>query len=372
MSESSNQPQAQAPEQSANQEPEQNQPSMKQRVELQRGMNVPIDYFLFTCLEHERTKRATAADDTQANVGRWPIMVGATVESLPPELRDMETKALMSRMSLWYAAQYPEMVEEIPLDHVMLNQIVAPFMKFTLDLADLVLLKTGTPLPSHNAATPESETVWATIKTVLKEDFPGYYAYYERFLRWAFADIEPEEIEEGSRPPVGKNMPNFRGNRQPTGGPPPQRNHQGGGHGGGQGGGQGGGPGGKRFGQNQGQGGGQRDNRGRDNSRGGGRDFNRDGGRDNNRDNNRGPHKPRHGGGQGGGQQADAEIETQALAAVEEAISKINAGSAEEVFLKPMNSFYRRIQHQHAVDKGYESCSVGEGNERGVKVGKKS
>lgn len=237
-------------------------------------------------------------------------------------------------------------------------------MKFTLDLADLVLLKTSTPLPSHNASTPESDAVWATIKTVLKEDFPGYYAYYERFLRWAFADIEPEEIEEGSRPPVGKNMPNFRGNRQPAGGPPPQRNHQGGGHGGRDNHG-----GGKRFGQ-QGQGGGGRDNRGRDNNRGGGRDGNRDF----NRDNNRGGHnKPRHGGGgQGGGQQADAEIETQALAAVDEAIAKINAGSTEEVFLKPMNSFYRRIQHQYAVDKGYESCSVGEGNERGVKVAKKN
>jgi predicted RNA-binding protein Jag len=44
----------------------------------------------------------------------------------------------------------------------------------------------------------------------------------------------------------------------------------------------------------------------------------------------------------------------------------------EEVFLKPVNSFYRRIQHQYAVDKGFESCSVGEGNERGVKVAKKN
>lgn len=328
-------------------------PTMKQRVELQRGQNVPVDYFLFTCLEHERTKRALNQDEAQANAGRWPIMVGATLESLPTELKAMELKGLLSRMSLWYAAQYPEMVEETPLDHIMLNNIVEPFMKFTLDLADLVLLKTGTALPSHNAETPDSKAVWDTIKTVLKEDFPGYWAYFDRFLRWAFADVEPEEIEEGSRPPVGRNMPNFRGNRQPQGG--------GGGHQ--QRGGQGGGGHQQRHGQQRHgqQGGGHRD---RDNR--GNRDQ---------RDNRNHHNKQRggHGGGHGSnGQQADAETEKLALAAVDEAIAKINAGAVEEVFLKPMNSFYRRIQHQYAVDKGYGSCSVGEGNERGVKVSKKS
>lgn len=329
------------------------QPSMKQRVELQKGRNVPIDYFLFTCLEHERTQRAAAAttegaDESAINKGRWPIMVGATLESLPGELKSMDLKGLMGRMSLWYAAQYPEMVEETPLDHIMLNQIVEPFMKFTLDLADLVLLKTGTALPAHNADTEESKQVWQTISTGLKEDFPGYYAYFDRFLRWAFADVEPEEIEEGSRPPVGKNMPNFRGNRQPQGGGQHQRGggqhqrggqHHGGGHRGQHGGGQHGG-------------GGQRGHNG--------------GGQRNHQHN-----KPRHGGGGGHNQQADAETEKLALAAVDDAIAKITSGEVEEVFLKPMNSFYRRIQHQYAVDKGFESCSVGEGNERGVKVSKK-
>ena len=329
--------------------PQQPQHTMKQRVELQKGRNVPIDYFLFTCLEHERTQRATSAasengEESVVNKGRWPIMVGATLESLPGELKSMDLKGLMGRMSLWYAAQYPEMVEETPLDHIMLNQIVEPFMKFTLDLADLVLLKTGTALPSHNADTDESKEVWNTISRGLKEDFPGYYAYFERFLKWAFADVEPEEIEEGSRPPVGKNMPNFRGNRPPQGGGQQHRGQQ---HGGGGHRGQHGGRGGQHGG---------RGNHGGNHSGGHG------GGQ-------RGHHKSRHGG--GGGQQADAEIEKQAFAAVDEAIAKINSGEVEEVFLKPMNSFYRRIQHQYAVDKGYESCSVGEGNERGVKVSKK-
>lgn len=341
------------------------QPNAKQQIELARGKNVPIDYFLYSCLEHERTQRAQYGDD-MPTAGRWPLMVGATKDHAPPEFASLELKALMTRMCLWYAAQYPELVEEIPLDHEVLNQVVAPFMRFTLDLADLVLLKTEKSLPSHNAATEESTALWALIAEVLKEEVPGYHGYFIRFLKWAFADIEPEEFEPGSRPPVGKNMPNFRSMQShgsgPSGG---HRDNRGPRDGGG-----GGRPQHQQNRQGQGfQGSGQRDNRG-------GRDQGpRDNGpRDRNSNNprNQNNNRPKFGGPGGGpsNQQADAETEKVALGAVDEAIAKIQSGSVDEVFLKPMNSFYRRIQHQYAVDKGFESCSVGDGNERGVKVSK--
>lgn len=326
------------------------QPNMKQQIELARGKNVPIDYFLYSCLEHERTQRAQYGED-MPTAGRWPLMVGATKDTVPAEFTSLELKALMSRMCLWYAAQYPEIVEEVPLDHEVLNQLVAPFMKFTLDLADLVLLKTEKSLPSHNADSEDSKALWALIAGVLKEEFPGYHGYFIRFLKWAFADMEPEEFEPGSRPPVGKNMPNFRSMQ-----------------------GQGGG-GGSGHQRSQHQGGGNRpQHQGRQGHQGGGRDNRGGGGHRDNRD-NRGNNNPRHQHNQNQNrpkpnQQADAETEKLALASVDEAISKITSGEVEEVFLKPMNSFYRRIQHQYAVDKGFESCSVGDGNERGVKVSK--
>ncbi|MCX6118877.1 MAG: hypothetical protein NT027_15175 [Proteobacteria bacterium] len=336
---------------------ESSQPSAKQRIELARGKNVPIDYFLYSCLEHERTQRAQFGED-QPSVGRWPFMVGVTAENPPADFGVQPLKTLLNRMCGWYAAQHPEVVEEIPLDHEVLNQIVPPFMKFTLDLADLVLLKTGTSLPSHNAKTDESRDLWDEIATILKESFPGYHGYFIRFLKWAFADIEPEEFEPGSCPPVGKHMPNFRAiansqnhasqtqNSQPR--------HDRGGH-------QKGGHQNNNRGPNQGH----RDSRGprqnqhgsnqnNPNHKGGsGANFNRP------RPNTGGP-----------GQPADADIEKAALAAVDTAIERITKGETDEVFLKPMNSFYRRIQHQYAVDKGFESCSVGDGNERGVKVSK--
>lgn len=337
-----------------------NQPNAKQRIELARGKNVPIDYFLYSCLEHERTQRAQFGDDLPT-AGRWPLMVGATAENPPADFGSQNLKTLMNRMCGWYAAQYPEVVEEIPLDHEVLNQVVTPFMNFTLDLADLVLLKTSTSLPSHNADNEESKALWAEISLVLKDSFPGYHGYFIRFLKWAFADIEPEEFEPGSRPPVGKNMPNFRAManaqnhsaQQSQSGPgrhQPQGRHQGGG------------------GHRDNRGGGHRDNRG---GQGGGQG----GHRDNNRNNNNRPqqqNRPRHENNRGPQQQADAETEKLALASVDDAIAKIQSGAAEEIFLKPMNSFYRRIQHQYAVDKGFDSCSVGDGNERGVKVSKPS
>jgi hypothetical protein len=357
-------------ENTENQEQNKNEPSEKQRIELARGKNIPIDHFLYSCLEHERTQRAQFGDDLPT-AGRWPLIVGATAENLPSGFEGQDITALMNRLCGWYAAQYPDIVEEIPLDHEVLNLVVGSFMNFTIDLAELVYLKTHTSLPSHNSDAPESQALWKTIATALKESFPGYHGYFIRFLKWAFADIEPEEFEPGSRPPVGKNMPNFRAmanaqnfqqTRQGSNKP-----HGGGSHGGGQHSGSKQGGGRDRHQQNRSQGGG---------SHGGGRHGGgqhgggqQGGGRDNQR--HRGPQQ--HGGGQPRhqtNQPADQEIEKLALQAVDEAISRISSAETDEVFLKPMNSFYRRIQHQYAVDKGYESCSVGEGNERGVKVSK--
>jgi hypothetical protein len=327
-------------------------PSAKERIEMARGKNIPIDHFLYSCLEHERTQRAQHGDDIPT-AGRWPLMIGATAEAPPADFGVQTLKVLIGRLCGWYAAQYHETVEEIPLDHEVLNHIVAPFMKLTLDLSDLVLLKTGTSLPAHNSSSEESQALWGDIAFALKDSFPGYHGYFIRFLKWAFADIEPEEFEPGSRPPVGKNLPNFRAiaNAQnhtaQQQGQQPRNNNRGGGQ--------------DRQ-HNRPHNGGGRDHRG-------GGQPHRGSNQNTHHNSNRQHNKPRHPGGPHN-QQADSEIEKSALAAVDDAIAKIQSGSVEEVFLKPMNSFYRRIQHQYAVDKGFESCSVGEGNERAVRVSK--
>ena len=42
-----------------------------------------------------------------------------------------------------------------------------------------------------------------------------------------------------------------------------------------------------------------------------------------------------------------------------------------EVELPPMNSFYRRVQHKHIVDNGFDTQSIGEGADRKVVIKRK-
>jgi hypothetical protein len=65
----------------------------------------------------------------------------------------------------------------------------------------------------------------------------------------------------------------------------------------------------------------------------------------------------------------DLEQEAATLALVDQAILTLSStADLKEVVLAPQNSYYRRLQHQKAVDAGFISDSVGEGKERAVKI----
>ena len=54
---------------------------------------------------------------------------------------------------------------------------------------------------------------------------------------------------------------------------------------------------------------------------------------------------------------------------VNNAVKKLKENNdLSEIKLKPANSFYRRLQHKHAISQGFESISSGEGNDRSVVV----
>ena len=68
----------------------------------------------------------------------------------------------------------------------------------------------------------------------------------------------------------------------------------------------------------------------------------------------------------GNDKKSSANREKVALIDVNNAVKKLKKDdSVEEVVLKPTNSFYRRLQHKHAISQGFESISRGEGNDRG-------
>jgi hypothetical protein len=61
--------------------------------------------------------------------------------------------------------------------------------------------------------------------------------------------------------------------------------------------------------------------------------------------------------------------EAATLSLVDDALKLLQTDSSlNEVVLEPQNSYYRRLQHQRAVDAGFLSDSIGEGKERAVKI----
>ena len=65
-------------------------------------------------------------------------------------------------------------------------------------------------------------------------------------------------------------------------------------------------------------------------------------------------------------------LKSKAIKNADFAISKMKRDKKLSEFeLSPFNSFYRRIQHQHIVDNGFDSYSVGDGPDRKVVIKRK-
>ncbi len=296
------------------------------RFQQPRTKQVSVDLFLFSCLEQERLNRRK---DQQAdpNAGRWPALRDLKVGNLPADFASVPLKALIDRVCIWYASQFPDLTDDRPFDAHQMNAVVEPFLNLTLDLADIILLKTGVIIPFSDSPDPKAKEIWHDISNAVRDMFHTYENYFNKFLTWTFAEGGEEISEPGSVQPVGRYSPYFKGPQTQSGSPPqaaaPVASAP--------------------------------ENRQREMPH-------VKKGQPHQNDDRQSQHSP-----------ADEDIEKQALEAVDIALRllKEDAG-VEEVFLNPMNSFYRRIQHQYAVDQGFNSCSVGDGQERGVKVSRKS
>lgn len=349
----------------------------KQRVLEAQGRDVPLDLFLYSCLEQERILKAKAGKG--ALVIHWPVL-GEEEGATPTEdLAAMPLAGLLTRMAVWYRDEFPALTARRVLDHEVLSEVVPPVVGFGRDLDRLYRSRTGETLPDFEGSVGNHK-FWDDIAQTVEEYFPNYKAYILRYLQWTHAVEKVETFEPGSRPPVGRFAP-----------PPLRTGSDRGGRGGRSGGRDGGGRGG-RDGGGRGPRDGGRDNRGprpprgprpdhqegfREGPRDGereGRSFDRGprdrGPREERRDRPpRGDRGPRRG---GGGDEETAKLTESALAEVDQAIASLKSNpSLDEVTLKPANSYYRRIQHQKIVDSGYHSFSVGEGPDRAVKVARK-
>lgn len=338
-----------------------------------QGKEVPLDLFLYSCLEQERLLKAKKG--TAAPVVRWPALGSEESPSPTPDVSSGTMRETVERMIAWYKHERPELADDATLDHRHLGPVVQSVVALNLDLDRLHRARTGNGLPEFGTAVGD-DNVWHEITRAVEAHFSKYKSYILRYLQWAHAVEKVETFEPGSRPPVGKYAP------------PPLRKDGDRDRGRGRGGDRGGprgdrGP--RAFGDRPPRDdmpprASQSDRPPREDR--GERPPREDRGERPPRE-ARGPRPPRddrgprgdRGGDRGprrGQDEQTLKMTEAALAEADQAIASMRAdASIEEVTLKPTNSFYRRIQHQQIVDAGFHSFSVGEGADRAVKVARK-
>jgi hypothetical protein len=349
--------------------------SRKQKVIEAQGKDVPLDYFLYSCLEQERTLKAVdkkAGGEQPPNI-IWPMLLPDSEEA--NELATMPLAALLTRMAAWYRNEFPALAGHVPLDHQVLSEVLTPFVSLCRDISTLYRVRTGDALPDFESSVGNNK-FWDDIIKTVQSTFTGYQTWFIRYIQWSHAPEPKEDFEPGSRPPVGRYAPlqprdgrgGDRGGRGGGGGGFRDRGPRGGGGGGGGGNFRGGGDRGPRGDGGNFRGGGDRGPRGGGGDGGNFRNDRGGGGGGGGGGGDRGPRRER-----GGEPDANTiKMTEQATQEVERAIKMLVDDSAlDEVTLKPTNSFYRRIQHQHIVDMGYHSFSVGEGPDRAVKVARR-
>ena len=346
-----------------------------------RGHSIPVDYFLYSCLEDERLARAKAG--TGAPVLHWPPLeptADGSPAGLGSSLERGDFLRLAAELIAWYREHVPTLANQQTLDHEQIHLVVPGVVALAADLATLHQVKLGTALPEIPRGKP-GEGVWNDLATLLAEQFPTYgRAYILPYAQWAHTAEFREDFEPGSRPPVGRfapPMPRFdRGDR---GG------DRGGGRGGDRKGGRPGGPGGRgpdgpgasrprpprQDASSEDRGGEPRRPPRPQHGEGERPARSHRGGPDGGDRSHSGPRRDR-GDGRRPPRRSDDETATlkaHAMSEVDAAIAKLKSEpGVAEVVLKPTNSFYRRIQHQKAIDEGFHSSSVGEGPDRAVMV----
>ncbi len=372
--------------------------TIKQRFKKALGQEIPVDYFMYSCLEEERTFRSLGQEALHSE--RWSVFRQAE-ETIVEALKDRPLDELMAELFEWYKEQYPSFTEVKPLDLARLTWFTKYFIILRLDLEKLFALKAP--------EIADKEPNFSLVKEKLVAHFPLYSHLMLGYLEWSIhTETEANlQIDLASIPPTGRfislikrKLRQMRNGFSSARGPALQgsrpslyeskgrndRNDRA--------------PsaserGRREFPSRDARQGGARDSSSARDSRPPHRDQNpsRDsrssGPRDNRFERGRGGERERNDqdGNRNNGNRrgrdnfqrdkrppaTDVEKQNIALAEVDHAIKRLDSEKdLKEIRLKPQNSFVRRLQHQKAVDNTkYASESVGEGADRAVIIQRK-
>lgn len=368
--------------------------SYKSEYQKKKGKEVSLDWFLFTC--YDTSRQIKEIDHRYHEKSFW---VGFDD---PNELQQLPLDSAIKNMIRWYKSEFPVLGRGGSMDIDRMSLVARHLAYFEKDFKNLVRLKSGEYLEDHVLDRHELTPPWTYLKHELISAFNKTGEKIWTYFMWAYGISPPTDVVNISEiPPVNRFQQPYRNahmqqqQQQPYRSRPRGGNHRGGGHHSGNHGGDvngntiyppgqhtghgfnksssGGGP--SRGG---GYGGGHRKKRSANTSE---RNFPHSHGRDSGK---RGKPNSRHHGGnldRAGGKGLnkhptknpnkiiDKAKEKKVLALVDQAIAKLEKQSQlNEISLAPQNSFYRRIQHQHAVERGYRSESTGSEKKRAVKL----
>lgn len=278
-----------------------------------------LDYFLYSCFEFEETVKATPIRSTGSE--RWPRAIDY-IEGENTSFDDLgNLDAQMRACFEWYTEKFPNLMTERNLDLTNINGIIPAVVFLGLDLKFIIAANNEFERLVFSETKPQP-SLWNRIEDNLKGEIKNFSRHIVAYLQWAYAEKEEKQWDIGSRPPIGRYAPRPK---RSSGGP-------------------------------------SSGNRDRKPSGGG-----------NHRGGNRSDHKRGGNAGKRGGDKRsrgnNQQLEKQALTEVNDAVKKMSQDdSVNEVKLPPANSFFRRLQHKHAIAQGFESSSQGEGHDRSVVV----
>lgn len=327
--------------------------SIKSEYEKMSGKGVTPERFLFCCYEVSNHLKEVDVNFKEKNL--WPGLKPSdsdqlTEEHLPQNIADL---------CKWYADSQERLTDKKPVDFDTMWHICVDLAHLEKDFGDLVTKSSGSDIEDHLLDEEALEGVWLTFKQCLLKEFPSIGKKAWGYYLWAYGITPPpREVNLSEVPPVGRYARAIANSRNSG-----FRNNQ----------------------NNQNS----HSSRGSsDNSRRGPRNSNqpRQGGgptrndrNDRPRDNDR--NRPNRGGDGARNfsqnkrpprdKEAEKTKELEVIKLVELAVADTAFASSGDITLKPQNSFFRRIQHKHAVDLGYTTESTGEGKSRAVKIFKK-
>lgn len=330
----------------------------KQRFIEMTGKEIPLDFFLYSCLEAEKMlaaaeKRAGGPEQVECRYLDAALAEGLTATDVGAWEQAIGT------LYAWHCKREPALTESSMVDIQALCPVTTEFAAFHADLRHLYHSVTSENLPLFNKEAGLAP-VWTAVTKVIDHKSSFAAGLFEEFFAWTYNNWEAPVYEVGSRPPVGRYAPPPR---LRTGGP----GSVGGSHGGRP----------ERNDRPERSERPERNDRPEPGNRAQGERPQRDGNRPQHdsrpqRDGNRPQHSDRPRRDDQPRQHDDErsiQQEKEALAEVEKAIATLASNpSTEFVDLPPTNSFQRRKQHHETNERGFRTQSVGEGHDRAVRV----